>query len=209
MMHIINPDIDKYMRDILPDRNPVLLEMEQYAREHRFPIVGPLVGTFLYQTAAATKARSIFEMGSGFGYSSFWFAKGISDGGHIICTDGNEDNITRAREFHARGGFGNKIDYNVGDARAILKRHEGPFDIIFNDIDKEQYPEAFELALPRLRKGGLFISDNVLWGGHVLDEKPADSTQGILEFNRLLFNSPEVIASIIPIRDGLALAVKI
>lgn len=208
-MDIINPDLNKYMRGILPERDPALVEMEQYAREHKFPIVGPLVGTFLCQMARAIKARSIFEMGSGFGYSSYWFSQGMPADGHIICTDGDADNINLAREFHVRGNFSHNIEYHVGDARDIIKRHDGPFDIIFNDVDKEQYPEVFVLALSRLRKGGLFISDNVLWGGHVLDEKPVDSTKGILEFNRLIFNSPDLIASIIPIRDGLALAVKI
>jgi predicted O-methyltransferase YrrM len=207
-MYIVNPDLDNYMRDILPDRDPVLLEMEQYACDHRFPIVGPLVGTFLCQMAAAIKARSIFEMGSGFGYSSYWFSKGLPDGGRIVCTDGDEENLAMARAFHDRGGFSNEFEYHVGDAREIIQRHDGPFDIVFNDIDKEQYPDAFRLAIPRLRKGGLFITDNVLWSGRILDSIPSKSTRGILEFNRLLFDAPDMIASIIPIRDGLALAVK-
>lgn len=197
------------MKDILPERDPVLAEMEQYARKHQFPIVGPLVGTFLCQLALAINARNIFEMGSGFGYSSYWFSKGMPSGGHIVCTEGSDENMALARTFHARGDFSHNIEYHVGDARDIIKLYDGPFDIIFNDVDKEQYPEVFELALPRLRHGGLFISDNVLWGGHVLDENPADSTRGILEFNQLLFSSSKVIASIVPVRDGLALAVKI
>jgi predicted O-methyltransferase YrrM len=196
------------MRDLLPDRDPVLIEMEQYARDNRFPIVGPQAGIFLCQMTLIIRAGSIFEMGSGFGYSAFWFSKGMPDGGLIVATDGDAKNAALARDYHARGGFANDIEFNVGDARDIIEKYDGPFDIIFNDIDKEQYPEAFALALPRLRKGGLFISDNVLWGGHVLDNNPAASSRGILEFNRLLFGSPDLIASIVPIRDGLALAVK-
>ncbi len=207
-MEIINPALNEYMRDLLPDRDPVLLEMEQYAREHKFPIVGALVGTFLSQMAFLIGARDIFEMGSGYGYSAYWFAKGMPDGGHIICTDGEQDNMDLAREYHQRGDFKANFDYHSRDAREIISRFDGPFDIIFNDIDKEQYPEAFELAVPRLRRGGLFITDNVLWSGRVLDDNPSDSTKGILEFNRLLFNSPDLMAGIVPIRDGLAFAVK-
>lgn len=207
-MYITNPRINKYMKDILPDHDPVLAEMEQYARKHRFPIVGPLVGTFLCQMAMAINARNIFEMGSGFGYSSYWFAKGMPSGGHIVCTEGSDKNMALARTFHARGDFSHKIEYHVRDALDIIKLYDGPFDIIFNDVDKEQYPDVFGLALPRLRQGGLFISDNVLWSGRILDNKPGKSTRGILKFNRMLFNSPDFIASIIPIRDGLVMAVK-
>ncbi len=207
-MDVVNPKLNEYMRGLLPDRDPTLREMEQYARERKFPIVGPLVGTFLSQMAYSIGAKNIFEMGSGYGYSSYWFAKGMPGGGHIVCTDGDKKNMDRAREHHRCGDFKTGFDYHVGDARDIIRQFDGPFDIIFNDIDKEQYPEAFELAVPRLRRGGFFITDNVLWSGRILDDNPSDSTKGVLEFNRLLFNSPDVIASIVPIRDGLAFAVK-
>jgi len=213
-MHITEPKIIAYMKAIAESAQPgndraILREMEEYAREHDFPIVGPLVGRLLRQLALAVNAGSIFEMGSGFGYSAIWFAGGLAPGGRIICTDGSQANRSRAMAYFGSSGCADRIDFQVGDAREIIKKFEGPFDIIFNDIDKEQYPEAFALAVPRLRKGGLFITDNVLWSGRILDNDKSPSTRGVVEFNRLLFEANDLLSSIIPIRDGLGLAIKL
>ena len=101
------------------------------------------------------------------------------------------------------------LEFRLGDAIEIVKNLSGPFDIILNDVDKQQYPEAFDLAIPLLRQGGIFITDNVLWSGRIFDKKPSEPTRGVLEFNRKLFSSKEVLASILPIRDGLGIAVKL
>jgi predicted O-methyltransferase YrrM len=207
-MHIVNPQIDEYILNVLPPRHEVLTEMDDYARKNNFPIVGPQVGRFLAQLVLITGAKSIFEMGSGFGYSAFWFAKYLKPDGKIICTDGEPDNKDRALKYLKRGGYNDSVEFQVGDARRIIEKYDGPFDIIFNDIDKEQYPEAFDLALPRLRKGGLFITDNVLWSGRMLEDNIHESTAGVIEFNRKLFESEEIFSTIIPIRDGLGVAVK-
>jgi len=208
-MNIVNKDLEAYMENLLPKRDETLIEMEKYALENGFPIVGPRAGTLLAQLAMIIGAKNIFEMGSGYGYSAYWMVRGMSRQGKIICTDGSADNRNRALKFLEKGGFSERVDFHVGDAREIIKEYKGPFDIIFNDIDKEQYPEALELALPRLRKGGIFITDNVLWSGRILDKEPSDSTRGILEFNKKLFESDSLLSSIIPIRDGLGMAVKL
>lgn len=208
-MKITDPKISEYILNIMPERDDVLKEMEAYAIENRFPIIGPMCGTLLRQLAMATGAKNIFEMGSGFGYSAYWFAGGIPDDGKIICTEGSEKNKKLALEFLARGGFAHKVEFHAGYAQEIIKKYDGPFDIILNDVDKEQYPEVFELAVPKLKKGGLFITDNVLWSGRILDDNPAESTRGILEFNKMLFESKELLSGIIPIRDGLGVAVKL
>ncbi len=208
-MNIVNKELETYMKHLLPDRDETLIEMENYASENGFPIVGPRAGTLLSQLVLITGAKNIFEMGSGYGYSAYWMAHRMSKDGKIICTDGSSENRDRAVKYLEKGGFSDRVDFHVGDAREIIKDHDGPFDIIFNDIDKEQYPEALELALPRLRSGGIFITDNVLWSGRILDENPSESTRGILEFNKRLFGSSGLLSSIIPIRDGLAMAVKL
>ena len=219
-MEITNPPINDYITAISlsakdEQYNSVLREMEEYAQKNNFPIIGPIVGRFLRQMAIAVNARNIFEMGSGYGYSAVWFAGGLSDGGKIICTEGSEANRQRAlSHFKQAGrttrlGCESKIEFHVGDAKDIIKKYDGPFDIILNDIDKEQYTEAFDLAVPRLRKGGIFITDNVLWSGKILDSEPDEATRGIIEFNRKLFNSKDVFSSIMPIRDGLGLAVRV
>jgi len=208
-MDITDPGINDYIKSILPGGDEVLAEMEEYAAANGFPIIGPLVGPFLRQLAKITKAANIFEMGSGYGYSAYWFAGGMSNGGRIICTDGSEENARLGMKYLKRGGFDSMIDYHVGDALEIIKRFEEPFDIILNDINKADYPRAFDLAIPKLRSGGVLITDNVLWSGRVLERNHDIATAAIHEFNTKLFNSKDIISSIIPIRDGLGMAVKI
>jgi len=183
--------------------------MESVARKNDFPIIGPMVGPLLRQLAISTNAKRIFEMGSGFGYSAYWFAGGMKRDGKIICTDGSEENRKKAMRYLKRGGFEKMIDFRVGDALEIIEEFDGPVDIILNDIDKLDYPRAFDLAIPRLRKGGLFITDNVLWSGRILNKKPTAASKAILQFNRKLTSSKNIVSSIIPIRDGLGIAVKL
>jgi predicted O-methyltransferase YrrM len=206
---ITNPEIEKYIKTMVSTNDEVLNEMYDYAIENRFPIIGPMVGPFLRQLAIITKAENILELGSGFGWSAYWFAGGTPDNGKIICTDGEASNKTRAMDYLKRGGFDHKVEFHVGNSLELVKEFNGPFDIILNDIDKEGYPEAFDLALPRLRKGGIFITDNVLWSGRILAEKPDKTSKAILEFNEKLFNTDGILSSIIPIRDGLGMAVKL
>lgn len=208
-MKITDPKINDYILNLFPRTDPVLAEMESYAAESDFPIIGPLVGPFLRQLAFITQAKQIFELGSGYGYSAYWFAGGMKNRGKIICTDHSEDHRQMAMNYLQRGGFGSLVDFRVGNAIDIITQFDGPFDIIFNDIDKNDYPRAFDLAIPRLRSGGIFITDNVLWSGRILNKKPAPTAQAILEFNRKLFSSQDILSSIIPIRDGLALVVKL
>jgi caffeoyl-CoA O-methyltransferase len=208
-MNITDPKINDYILSLRPSKDRILARMELFAKRNNFPIIGPLVGPILRQVAILSGAKKIFELGSGFGYSAYWFAGGLKNKGKIICTDSSEDNRKKAISYFKRGGFDSLIDFKVGDALDIISQYNGPFDIIFNDIDKESYPKAFDLAIPRLKSGGLFITDNVLWSGRVLSKSPDITTKAILEFNRKLFKSKDILSSIIPIRDGLAIAVKL
>ncbi len=208
-MHITEPKIDDYIMKAMPGRDEVLLDMEAYARENNFPIIGPMCGIFLRQLALAMGAKRVFEMGSGFGYSAYWLAGGMSGSGKVICTDTSKDNKNRAMNYFTRGGCTSMVDFKVGDALDIIQTYSDEFDIIVNDVDKQYYPKAFDLAIPRLRKGGLFITDNVLWGGDILEDQPDEQSRAILEFNRKLFEAQNVLSSIIPIRDGLGIAVKL
>jgi predicted O-methyltransferase YrrM len=207
-MEIVNNAIEQYLRELSPVIDPVLAEMEKLAEPSHFPIVGPLVGRLLYQLTLITGARRVFEMGSGFGYSAYWFAKALPPDGRIFCTEGSRDRAQLAKEFFARGGLERKLHLEVGDALEIIDRTPGEFDIIFNDIDKEFYPAALQKALPRLRKGGLLISDNVLWSGRVVEGDTAPSTRGVREYNQLVFTSQELFTTIVPVRDGVSISVK-
>jgi len=208
-MDILNPKLEKYIFDLMPKQNKILEEMYQYGIERDFPIIGPLCGQFLRQMALVSNARKIFEMGSGFGYSAVWFSMGISEKGKIICTDGDPENRERAMFYFKKLGIDHKIEFHVGMAQDILKRYDGPFDIIFNDVDKEQYPETLDIAIPRLRKGGLFITDNALWDGKVVERGGDIYIIGVKEFNKLSFERNDIVTMIVPLRDGLSVSVKI
>src|SRR6202049_1252362 len=201
--------VDDYLYSMLPRRDPVLAEMEDYATEHKIPIVGPAVARVLHQLAMMINARTVFELGSAIGYSTIWWAQAVGDKGRVIYTDGDSKNAERARGYFARAGVSSRITLHTGDALEFLSEQKQEFDIIFNDVDKEDYTRVLRLVPPRLRQGGLFITDNVLWSGRIAQKNPKEATtKAILEFNRLLYNSDEFFTTILPIRDGLAVALK-
>jgi caffeoyl-CoA O-methyltransferase len=200
--------VDDYLYSMLPKRDTVLAEMEQYATEKSIPIVGPAVARVLQQLALTINARKVFELGSAIGYSTIWWAQAVGEGGTVVYTDGDSQNAERARGYFARAGVSKQIALRTGDALEILSEEKQEFDIIFNDVDKEDYPRVLRLIAPRLRKGGLFITDNVLWSGRVAEKNPDARTKAILEFNRKLYDSGDFYTTLLPIRDGLAVALK-
>jgi len=183
--------------------------MEDLALEKNIPIVGRQVGSFLYQLAITINAKRIFELGSAFGYSAYWFAKAVGRDGQVFFTDLSPENIGLAREFIERSGFNERIKINLGDGALILDETPGEFDIIFNDIEKEDYPRVIDKAYDRLRPQGLFITDNVLWHGRVLSEDASPATEGVREFTRLLMSHKGLYTTIVPIRDGISISVKL
>ncbi len=208
--HGITADaVEDYLYSMIPARDEVLAQMESEAAARNIPIVGPAVGRVLHQLALMIQAKNIFEMGSAIGYSTIWWARAVGEGGRVFYTDGDRKNAEEARGYFDRAGVAAQITMRTGDALELLSEQTGEFDIIFNDIDKEDYPRVLRLAIPRLRKGGLFVTDNVLWSGRVAEKNPVEnSTKAILEFNRLLYGSPELFTTILPIRDGVAVAIK-
>jgi caffeoyl-CoA O-methyltransferase len=209
MNGITAPTVDQYMLDLLPERDPVLREMEQQAKERDIPIVGPAVARVLYQYARIIGARKVFELGSAIGYSTLWWAHAVGEGGEVFYSDGDQKNAAEARGYFQRAGVEGRIRIQVGDALELLSEQKQEFDIIFNDVDKEDYPRVLHLVSSRLRRGGLFITDNVLWSGRVTQTNPKeDSTRAIQEFNKRLYAMKEFFTTVLPIRDGVAVAVK-
>jgi len=207
---IITPEVESYLAELGPRRHAVLEEMERSAAKARFPIVGPLVGRLLELLARSVQATRVFEMGSGFGYSTMWFARAVGPGGRVWHTDGSEQNSLRARGFLERSGLADRVSFQTGDAREILKMETGPFDVVFCDIDKEQYPDVPVIALPRLRTGGLLVFDNMLWFGRVLlDPPPDDATRGVRRVTELLIADERLVTTIIPLRDGVSVSIKL
>jgi len=201
--------VERYVYAMLPERDEVLAHMEAEAVKRNVPIVGPAVGRVLHQLAMISRAKTVFELGSAIGYSTIWWARAVGKDGQVTYTDSDHKNANEARGYFEKAGVADRIAIKVGDALELLSEEKREFDIIFCDIDKEDYPRALRLALPRIRKGGLLVADNVLWSGRVAEKDPKEaSTKAIQEFNRLLYSSPELFTTILPIRDGVAVAVK-
>jgi predicted O-methyltransferase YrrM len=200
-----------YLDQLVPPRHPEMQTMEAYAREHKFPIIGPAAGHFCYLMTRLAGARRVFEMGSGYGYSTAWFARGVQENGggtvfHVVWDEGLS---TRARGHLGRLGYDGMIEYRVGEATEALRKTDGPFDVIFIDIDKHGYPEAFKVAGGKLRSGGIIIVDNTLWSGRIFDPAHRDANgEGIRELTRRATTDAGWISSIVPIRDGLLIANK-
>lgn len=209
---ILDPRVDTYLKELAGVHDePVLLEMEALADEKGFPIVGRLSGMFLETMALAIGASRIFEMGSGYGYSAYWFTRAVGPDGTVYCTDGDEDNRVQAEQFLTRVARWERVDYSVGWAQKVLDATDGEFDIVYNDIDKEQYPDAWLQAKDRIRSGGLYICDNVLWSGRATGgdaDDGSDSTAAIRQQNQMIFDDPDFNAFIHPVRDGLIVARK-
>jgi caffeoyl-CoA O-methyltransferase len=209
-MNFTAPAVDKYLYSLLPKRDPVAAELERYAKKHNVPIVGPAVARMLALFVQVSGARRIFEMGSAIGYSTLWIARAAGPGAEVFYTDANPENAKRAAAMFERAGVADRIQILVGDALESLKSTAGEFDMIFNDVDKPAYPAVFKLAVPRVRSGGLFITDNTLWSGRVAKRAKASdqATRAIQQFNRLLYASKELYPVIVPLRDGVTICRK-
>jgi predicted O-methyltransferase YrrM len=209
-MDLVDPGIDRYLAALAAHDDPVLREMEGLAAARNFPIVGPQVGRLLEVLARACGAARVLELGSGFGYSAYWFLRAIGSGGTVLLTEGSEENARAAEEFLTRGGFAGRFRIELGDGLAIAAALEPPFDVVFCDIDKHDYPKALPIARRLLRAGGLFVADNMLWDGKVLSPPEGDRvTRGVLELTQALKAAPDFALTLVPIRDGLTVAVKV
>jgi predicted O-methyltransferase YrrM len=203
--------VNEYVTSLVPERNFEMKAMEVFADETGFPIIGPASGYLCYQVTRMIKAHTIFEMGSGYGYSTAWFARAVVEnrGGTVHHVVWDAELSQHARQSLGKLGFSGVIDYHVGEAIEILQDLPGQFDLIFNDIDKECYPESLQIIREKLRPGGVLIVDNMLWGGRIFD--PAEheaSTEGVRELTRLLTHDPAWITTMIPIRDGMLVAYR-
>jgi caffeoyl-CoA O-methyltransferase len=203
------PHVDEYLMKVLPKRDPVLMEMEAYALKRAFPFIGPLVGEFLGILARAIRAKTCFELGSGYGFSALHLARALPPDGKVVCTDGDEENARLAKEFFEKAGLLSKLEFRVGDASTILREYPGPFDIMLMDIDKEGYPDAYEEAWPKVAVGGLFIADNLLRDGRVWEDNRERATVAIRRFTKMLYALPDGKTSILPLRDGVSVTMKL
>jgi predicted O-methyltransferase YrrM len=210
VVDIVEPRVEEYMRSLLERHDdPVLLEMERVAAERNFPIVNRIVGVTLEALARSIGAQRVFELGSGYGYSAYWFARAVGANGEVYLTDGDPENEKKALHYLGRAGLVERVRFRVGDAVTSFGEVEGEFDIVYCDIDKEGYPEAWRAARDRVRVGGLYLCDNVLWSGRVAEESPDGTTKAILEHNAMIAADERYLSVIVPTRDGVMVALRV
>lgn len=211
-MEILSSQLTEYLTNLVPPRAPELQKMEAYAEERDFPIIGPICGHLCYQIARTSGAKHIFEMGSGYGYSTAWFSQAVKEngGGEVHHVVWDEELSNKARVHLKNLEYEGIVKYTVGEAIQTLHAAVGPFDIIFMDIDKQDYMKALPIIEDKLKVGGILIIDNILWSGKIFDEKDqSPTTNAIRETTGMLTNNDRWLTSIVPIRDGLLIATKL
>ena len=196
---------------LVPVREPEMQSMEEYARKTNFPIIGPAAGYVCYQLARLIGAKSVYELGSGYGYSTAWFAKAVKENGggnvHHVVWDEKLSNM--AQEHLSRLGYNGIVRYHVAEAVETLKQTAGPMDLIFNDIDKKGYPASLPIIKQKLRRGGVLIIDNILWHARIFDdEDQSPDTEGVRAATNLLVQDPDWIVTVTPVRDGMLIAYR-
>jgi predicted O-methyltransferase YrrM len=214
MGQIVADAIERYLASLNHLSDAVLRDIARAGEEQDLPLVDAEVGALLRVLAVSLGATSILEIGTAIGYSGIWLAGALPPGGRLITLEMNSDRARVARENFTRAGLADRVSVIVGDAQLTLSKVSGPFDLIFQDGDKRLYVPMLDRLVGLLRPGGLLVTDNVLWSGEVVPgfletpQRPVEDTRAIEEYNRRVSAHPELMTSIIPLRDGLAISAK-
>ncbi|WEL17887.1 Putative O-methyltransferase YrrM [Halorhabdus sp. SVX81] len=212
--------IEDYATVVGPEPDDVIEEMDEYAVKKGFPTVGPAVGGWLEQLARMVGAESVFEFGSGYGYSAYWLARGLPATGEVVLTEIDKDELDLAREYLSRGDFETTIHYEHGDAIDIVGEYDGPFDVVLIDNEKTRYRDAFEAVREKVAPGGIVVADNAIAGGGIdadgvrellTGEREAanETTEGIASFVRAIHGDPRFAGSLLPVGEGVVVATRV
>jgi caffeoyl-CoA O-methyltransferase len=169
---------------------------------------GHMQGRFLSLISKLVQPNHVLEIGTYTGYSAICLAEGVQSGGKLVTLDINEELENRVRGYINESPYANIIDYRIGDALKIIPQLEGPFDLVFIDADKENYPNYYDMIIEKVPSGGIILADNVLWSGKVIDAKPDKDTRNMLAFNDKVHNDSRVENVLLPIRDGISVIRK-
>jgi len=205
---IVQRNQAEYLDQLHSQSDPLLVEMEAYAAEHRVPIADPEVARFLEITARISGARKALEIGMAIGYSVVHLARGMGDEGLVVTIEPNDEMISAASGYLKRAGLLDRVEIQRGKALEVMPALTDTFDLLFIDAVKEEYSRYLDLGLPRLRTGGVVIVDNLLWSGRVAGDDKESSTVALREFNRYFINHPKLLAEVLAVGDGLGYAVK-
>jgi predicted O-methyltransferase YrrM len=212
---IVSDAVEAYLAGLNRLSDDVLASIAADGRTDHLPLIDPEVGALLSVLTRATGARRVLEIGTAIGYSSLWIARALPADGLLITFELDAGRAARAKANFTRAGMAGRISLMPGDAGVLLSKVQGPFDLIFQDGDKEQYEPLLDRLIDRLRPGGLLVSDNVLWNGEVvpgLPKPPAPRPAGaaaIAAYNRRLSAEPRLHTSWLPLRDGVAVSVRL
>jgi predicted O-methyltransferase YrrM len=203
----------EYLEQLITQTDPLLREMEEYGGEHGVPSADREVALFVEITARAANAKRALEIGMAIGYTTTHLARAVGDDGLVVTIDPSDEMIHAAEGYLTRAGMRERVRIERGKALDVIPRLQDTFDLIFIDAMKEEYADYLKLSLPRLRKGGVVIVDNLLWGGQVAGEirspDQETSTNALREFNKYFVNHPKLRAEVLSFGDGVGYAVKI
>jgi predicted O-methyltransferase YrrM len=222
-MELLPAQTQRFVSAMVPDRDDTLREMEAHGEDVGFPTVGPEVGGFLRLVARMVEAERVFEFGSGFGYSAYWFAEALSEDGEIVLTEYDADELDQAREYLAEGGYDDLAVFEEGDALETIQRHDGPFDVVLVDCHKSGYPDAFDAVRKKVADGGVVVADNAMQSGaqdfeailellEGADPEETDGgdedTRGIAEYLLRVREDPDFETVAIPLGQGVAVSFR-
>ncbi|NEU58138.1 O-methyltransferase [Halorussus sp. MSC15.2] len=219
-MELLPEETERFVRAMVPDRDDTLREMETHGEEIGFPTVGPAVGGFLRLVARMVDAERIFEFGSGFGYSAYWFAAALPEDGEVVLTEHDPAELADAREYLARGGYADRAIFEEGDAFETVERYDGPFDVVLVDCHKDGYPDAFDAVREKVAEGGVVVADNAMESGaqdfhsilELLEGRDPgdvdDQTRGVADYLRAVRDDPAFETVGVPLGQGLSLSYR-
>jgi caffeoyl-CoA O-methyltransferase len=210
-MHFISEELENYVAQHSEDEPQLLAELN---RETHLKVLQPRMlsghfqGRVLSMLSKIINPKHILEIGTYTGYATLCLAEGLQSDGTIDTLDNNEELVDFQRKYFDRSPFGKQIIQHLGNALDIIPTLDKKYDLVFIDADKENYANYFNIVLPKMNKGGIILSDNVLWSGKILEEVKANDkkTNSLLQYNKLLKESDKVETVLLPIRDGLTVS---
>lgn len=214
MSRIVPDAVERYLAGLNRLGDQVLEEVARAGAARQLSLIDAEVGALLRVLATAVSAKRILEIGTAIGYSGIWLAGALSGDGMLLTMEVDPERARTAREHFARAGVAGRASVIVGDAERMLAKVSGPFDLIFQDGDKRRYSTTLDRLVELLRPGGLLVTDNVLWNGEVIPQfvrepgHDVEDTRAIAEYNERLAAHPQLMTTIVPLRDGVAISVK-
>jgi predicted O-methyltransferase YrrM len=206
---ILADGINAYLERLTGRGPEALASLEKDGLREGWPIVGAAEGMFLHLLARAIRAQRILELGTAIGYSASWFALAVGPKGKVVTVEGDPAAAGQARRNLAALGLADRVEVREGFAQDVLRELRGPFDLVFNDIDKAGYLDVLGPALRLLRVGGLLVTDNVLWQGEVARGGRSSEARTIREYNARIAADRRLVSSLLPLRDGVSVSLKV